>query len=116
MSLEQWNRWAAGYPWAGAYTAWPGGGGGGNVVVNINAPSERPSLPTAWDLPVAGYVNQGVEPPVLYEINDLSRGRSGQRGGAKIVSVGKPDAHAGRRGKHIDSGRPGPKIIHLTAK
>ena len=86
------------------------------MVVNVTAPYGRPVLPTAWDLPVSNYVNEGVDPPVLYQINDLSGGRSGQRGGARIVSVGKPMPMPGVVANSIDTGRPGPRIIHLTAK
>lgn len=113
-----WNPWRGWYPWAGAYSAWPGGfyGGASSIVADQPVWSDRPSLPTAWDLPVVGYVNQGVEPPVLYEIDDLSKGRSGQRGGAKIVSVGKPEPLPGVVAKTYVPGMGGPKIIHLTAK
>lgn len=71
-------------------------------------------LPTAADLPVANIVRDPADPPLLYVVNDLSRGRSARPGGARIISAGPslPLAHA-------PGGTPsdfGPRVIELTAR
>ena len=71
-------------------------------------------LPTAADLPVANIVREPVDPPLLYVVNDLSRGRSMRPGGARIISAGPslPLAHApGGTATEF-----GPRIIELTAR
>lgn len=75
----------------------------------------RPRLPTAADLPVAGQRRPPVGPAVLYEIDDLSQGRSGRLSGARIVSATKPTPLPGSSPTG-GSGRGGPLIIHLTAR
>lgn len=75
----------------------------------------RPRIPTAADLPVAGQRRPPVGPAVLYEINDLSQGRSGRPAGARIISATKPTPLPGASPSG-GSGRGGPLIIHLTAR
>jgi hypothetical protein len=57
-----------------------------------------------------------VAPPVLYQINDLTGGRSGRRDGARIVSVGKPEPLPGTVASGFEGAVSGPRIITLTAK
>jgi hypothetical protein len=113
-----WLRYVASRYRYGAY-GWGGWGGWG---YSVPAPSDgasitiapeivRPSLPTAWDLPVGGVLRPPVGAPVLYRITNESNGRSG-RAGAAIVSSGKPRPLPGST---PDAGN-GPKLIPLVAR
>lgn len=106
--------------WGGGYWGPTGTYGPSSSTVVIAGPAmpggvQAPSLPTAADLPVANVVREPADPALLYVVNDLSHGRSGRPGGAKIISAGPavPIRHG------LGSGpmpATGPHVIELTAR
>lgn len=97
-----------------------GGTYGPSSAVVIAGPAmpggvQAPSLPTAADLPVANVVREPADPALLYVVNDLSHGRSGRPGGAKIISAGPaiPVRHGLGSGPMPANG---PLVIELTAR
>lgn len=103
-----------GYGPVGAVGSWAQPAPSTTVIV-IERPPTAAQLPTAADLPVSNVVRQPAGAPLLYVVNDLSQGRSGRSGGAKIISAGP--ARALDSGAAFEGGSAsGPRIIELNAQ
>lgn len=103
-----------GYGPVGAVGSWAQPAPSTTVIV-IERPPTAAQLPTAADLPVSNVVRQPAGAPLLYVVNDLSQGRSGRSGGAKIISAGP--ARTLESGAAFEGGSAtAPRIIELDAQ
>jgi hypothetical protein len=129
-----WNRpyagWRNGYGFPNAYgygcrggwgcAGWSnaGWGWGGSAVVVNGAPAGAvfpPVDPGPPSLPVGGVLPSPIGAPVLYRIDDRSRGARGSSG-AKIISIGKPEPMPGVAASTYSNGVGRPLMYTLVAE
>jgi hypothetical protein len=99
--------------WANAGWGW---GGTGVVVDGAPVAALPPVDPGPPSLPVGGVLPSPIGAPVLYRIDDRSKPGARGPGGAKIISMGKPEPMPGVAARTYSNGVGRPVMYTLIAE